>query len=238
MRFPSRSRRFDLPISHPAGPRNPGDHPRPTEGPMIDRDGRAAGLHTGGWVRVSVMTRGTLLALGALIGTAVALPRAQGPGDAAERPAPLRLAEPGAREGTLGLRPGSRVYGLSHPELGTGTVVKVRRAARVDFGSRIVTLDVAEMRHADPRHPPEATTAETAAGLPGEAPPLGNRTDAPMFPLVSRVTCPSRTELGHGIVIKITSVFTVEYETGTRIQTDEEIRPALGGARADTALPH
>jgi hypothetical protein len=90
------------------------------------------GFHTGGWVRVSIMTRGTLLVLAALIGTAVALPRGQGPGDAAaENPLPLRVAEPGVRDGAWGLRPGSRVYCLSHPDLGLGTVVEDKRATRV-----------------------------------------------------------------------------------------------------------
>jgi hypothetical protein len=115
--------------------------------------------------------------------------------------------------------------------------VEVKRAARGAFGSRILTLDEAEMRHADPPQPPEDPAAETAAGSPGEMPSVGSLTDAPTFPPVSRVTCPSRPELWHGIVIKITSVLTVKYETGTRIQTDEEIRPALGGARADSTLP-
>jgi hypothetical protein len=177
-----------------------------------------------------LMTRGTLLVLGALIGIAVALPRGQGPGDAAaENLPPLRLAEPGARRGTWGLRPGSKVYCLSHPDLGTGRVVEVKRASRVAFGSSILTLDEDEMRHAAPPQPPADPAAETAAGSPGETPSVGSRSNAPMFPPVSRVTCPSRPELGQGIVIKTTSVFTVEYETGTRIQTDKEIRPALGG---------
>jgi hypothetical protein len=212
-------------MPHPAAPRNPGNRPRFTPGP-----------HTGRQVCVSIMTRGTLLLLGALIAIVIALPRGPGPGDAAaEYPSALRLAEPGAREGTWGLRPGSRVYCLPHPDLGTGTVVEVRRTARVAFGSSIVTMDEAEMRHADPLRPPEDPAAEAAAGTPGETPPVGSRNDAPMFPLVSRVTCPSRPELGHGIVIKTTSIFTVEYETGTRIQADDEIRPAPGVARADPA---
>jgi hypothetical protein len=238
MRLPSRSRRLDLPILHPADTRNPGDRPRLTPGPTIERNGRAAGIHTGGVVRVSIMTRGMLVVLCVLTGAAVALPRGQRPGDAAaENPPPLRLAEPGARRGTWGLRPGSKVYCLSHPDLGTGTVVEVRRSAHVAFGSRVLTLDEAEMRHADPPRPPGDPAAEIAAGSPGETFPVGSRINAPKFPLPSRVTCPSRPELGNGIVIKTKSVFTVQYETGTRIQADDEIRPALAGPGLILPLP-
>lgn len=230
MPFPSRSRRLGLRIPHPADTRDYGDRPRLSPGPTMDHDRRAAGLHSRRQVRVAIMTRGTLLVLGALIGTAVALPRGQGPGDAAaEYPLPPRVGEPGVRDGTWGLDPGSTVYCLAHPDLGIGTVVEKKRAARVAFGSRLLTLDEAELRHADPLQPNGDPAAEILAGSPGGTTSADRFTGDPGFAPFSRVTCPSRPEIGHGLIVKNMQIFNIVYRSLVMIQTDEEIRPSRSG---------
>src|SRR5262245_13820433 len=130
-------------------------------------------------VKLSVLTPVAWLALGALIGGVAAVSLRQEPGgaeveDLSSRPPignPASAAErdsPGIGEGALGLGVGSRVYGLGHPDLGTGTVVGVNGLlARVWFESGEWTLPRAEIRRAEPVHPDEPRAEPGAGGSPG-----------------------------------------------------------------------
>jgi hypothetical protein len=186
------------------------------------------------------MTRGTFLLLCLSIGIAVALPRVQGPGDpAAEGAMPFRAVEPGYREGTWGLSPGSRVTSLSEPELGPGTVVEIKTAARVFFGSNDLLMETTELLSAESSRLDVDPASKAATDSREESPSILGPTLVADFPQFSRVICPARPELGCGMVAKKARIFTVRYASGTQTQTDVQIRPALREAPAPPAAePH
>lgn len=185
-------------------------------------------LRPGRRVRVTLITPGILLAAAA-VALAFLYPVRHPAADPAESsPRHYRPEGPGARAGTIGLRLGSRVFSLKHPELGTGTVTDLRYPARVDFDSGEVALDLKELR----LYIPEDEPAEKPAGrvtAPGSADRTPVSIDDGLEPgnfLRHYVVCPGRPQLGHGIVREVTTVYTVNYPSGTRVQTDQEVRHA------------
>src|SRR5262249_26785596 len=157
-------------------------------------------------VKVSVLTRGSWLALFALIGGVAAVALRWGPDgaemeEASSRPpigAAASSAErhtPGIREGAQGLGVGALVYCLGHRGLGVGTIVGViGLRARVGFPWGELTLPRAQIQFVEP-------AAEAYAGSwPGEYPP-GRLAPKPQMTLLGHaVICPSRPELGRGFL--------------------------------------
>jgi hypothetical protein len=111
--------------------------------------------------------------------------------------------------------------------LGSGVIVEeIAPKVRVRFASGELTMMAEEIQSADATDLDGPWGESDALGPPHDV--MSSRADpsARNLCLGNPVICPSRPDLGLGVLSSRHRVYRVKYDSGLRTQTDVEIRPA------------